>query len=88
MSNITFGLSDRVRRYLLSVSVREPEILARLREETAQLPMAMMQITPEQGQLMALLVRLLQARRCLEVGTFAGYTFRQSAPYSPSTSSR
>jgi predicted O-methyltransferase YrrM len=74
MSNITFGLSDDVRRYLLSVSVREPEILARLREETAQLPMAMMQITPEQGQLMALLVRLLQARRCLEVGTFTGYS--------------
>jgi predicted O-methyltransferase YrrM len=74
MSTLTFGLSDEVRRYLLSVSVREPETLARLREETAQLPMAMMQITPEQGQLMALLVRLLQARRCLEVGTFTGYS--------------
>ena len=54
--------------------MHEPEILARLREETARLPMAMMQITPEQGQLMALLVRLLQARRCLEVGTFTGYS--------------
>jgi predicted O-methyltransferase YrrM len=74
MSNTTFGLSDDVRRYLLSVSVHEPEILGRLREETARLPMAMMQITPEQGQLMALLVRLLQARRCLEVGTFTGYS--------------
>ena len=74
MSNITFGLSDAVRQYLLSVSVREPDILARLREETARLPMAMMQITPEQGQFMALLVRLLQARRCLEVGTFTGYS--------------
>ena len=74
MSNITFGLSDDVRRYLLGVSVHEPEILARLREETVRLPMGMMQITPEQGQLMALLVRLLQARRCLEVGTFTGYS--------------
>jgi predicted O-methyltransferase YrrM len=74
MSNITFGLSDDVRRYLLSVSVHEPEILRRLREETTRLPMAMMQITPEQGQFMALLVRLLQARRCLEVGTFTGYS--------------
>jgi caffeoyl-CoA O-methyltransferase len=74
MSNITFGLSEDVRRYLLSVSVREPDILARLRQETARLPMAMMQITPEQGQFMGLLVRLLQARRCLEVGTFTGYS--------------
>jgi caffeoyl-CoA O-methyltransferase len=74
MSTTTLGLSDQVRRYLLSVSVREPSILARLREETARLPMAMMQISPEQGQLLALLVRLLQARRCLEVGTFTGYS--------------
>ncbi len=74
MSNTTFGLSDQVRRYLLSVSVHEPEILARLREETARLPMAMMQISPEQGQLLALLVRMLQARRCLEIGTFTGYS--------------
>jgi predicted O-methyltransferase YrrM len=74
MSNVTLGLSHEVRRYLLSVSVHEPEILARLREETARLPMAMMQITPEQGQFMAMLVRLLQARRCLEVGTFTGYS--------------
>jgi caffeoyl-CoA O-methyltransferase len=74
MSNTTFGLSNEVRRYLLSVSVHEPEILARLREETSQLPLAMMQISPEQGQFLALLVRMLQARRCLEVGTFTGYS--------------
>jgi caffeoyl-CoA O-methyltransferase len=74
MSNTTIGLSDQLRRYLLDVSVQEPAVLARLREETARLPMAMMQITPEQGQLLALLVRLLQARRCLEVGTFTGYS--------------
>jgi predicted O-methyltransferase YrrM len=74
MSNTTFGLSDEVRRYILSASVQEPESLARLREETARLPMAMMQISPEQGQFLALLVRALQAKRCLEVGTFTGYS--------------
>ena len=74
MSNTTFGLSDEVRRYLLSASVHEPGILARLREETSALPLAMMQISPEQGQFLALLVRMLQARRCLEVGTFTGYS--------------
>jgi predicted O-methyltransferase YrrM len=74
MSNTTFGLSDAVRRYILSLSVQEPESLARLREETARLPMAMMQISPEQGQFLALLVRALQAKRCLEVGTFTGYS--------------
>jgi len=74
MSNTTFGLSDEVRRYLISTSVREPEVLGRLREETAGLPLAMMQISPEQGQFMALLVKMLRARRCLEVGTFTGYS--------------
>lgn len=74
MSSTTFGLSDRVRQYLLSVSVHEPQILVRLREETARLPLGMMQISPEQGQLLGLLVRLLRARRCLEVGTFTGYS--------------
>src|SRR5262245_32520657 len=74
MSNTTFGLSGEVRRYLLTASVREPQILARLREETAGLPMALMQISPEQGQFLALLVQVMQARRCLEVGTFTGYS--------------
>ena len=74
MSNTTFGLSADLRRYLISTSVREPEVLGRLREETAGLPLAMMQISPEQGQFMALLVKMLRARRCLEVGTFTGYS--------------
>jgi predicted O-methyltransferase YrrM len=60
--------------YVQAVSLREPEIMRKLREETALLPMAGMQIGPEQGQLMALLVRLLGARRCLEIGTFTGYS--------------
>lgn len=60
--------------YLHSVSLREPEALRQLREETSRLPHAGMQIDPEQGQLMALLARLVGARRCLEIGTFTGYS--------------
>lgn len=74
MSTRTLNLDDQLYAYLRRVSVREPDALARLREETMQLPMAMMQISPEQGQFMALLVRMLGARRCLEVGTFTGYS--------------
>ena len=73
MSSTTLGLSDRLSAYVQS-SVREHDALRRLREETAKLPLAAMQIAPEQGQLMALLVRLLGARRCLEVGVFTGYS--------------
>lgn len=74
MSNRTIGLSDELYEYLLAVSVREPEILKRLRAETAEHPASHMQIAPEQGQFMALLVRLLQARKTLEVGVFTGYS--------------
>lgn len=74
MSNRTLQLSDELYAYALRVGVREPELLRQLREETAQLPMARMQISAEQGALMAMLVRLMDARRCLEVGTFTGYS--------------
>jgi predicted O-methyltransferase YrrM len=74
MSNKSFGLPAHVYDYLLSVSLRESPILARLRAETAKLPMSMMQIAPEQGQLLSLLVRSLQPKRCLEVGVFTGYS--------------
>jgi predicted O-methyltransferase YrrM len=74
MSNATLGLPDDLRAYLLEYGVREPEILRDLREETAALPEHDMQIAPEQGALMALLVELVGARRCLEVGTFTGYS--------------
>lgn len=74
MSNKTFTLSDTLYRYLIENSVREPEILRQLREETAADPMSRMQIGPEQGQFMQLLVRLIGARRCLEVGVFTGYS--------------
>ncbi|MDH3589428.1 MAG: class I SAM-dependent methyltransferase [Gammaproteobacteria bacterium] len=60
--------------YLLSVSVREDNLLKQLREETAQLPESVMQISPDQGQFMALLVRLMGARTAIEVGVFTGYS--------------
>jgi predicted O-methyltransferase YrrM len=67
-------IDDRLHDYLLANSLREPEVLRRLREETAGLPHAGMQIGPEQGQFMALLVELIGARRTLEIGTFTGYS--------------
>ncbi len=63
-----------VHEYLISQSLREPEILRRLREETAVLPRASMQISPEHGQFMALIIQLMGARRTLEVGVFTGYS--------------
>jgi caffeoyl-CoA O-methyltransferase len=74
MTNRSISLTDSLYEYLLSVSLRESSLLRRLREETAVLPNARMQIAPEQGQFMALLVRLIGARRCLEVGVFTGYS--------------
>ncbi|HLJ13308.1 MAG TPA: class I SAM-dependent methyltransferase [Bryobacteraceae bacterium] len=67
-------ISEGIVDYLRSVSLREPDILRRLREETASLPNAIMQITPEQGQFMALLVELIGAKRTLEIGVFTGYS--------------
>jgi caffeoyl-CoA O-methyltransferase len=70
----SFGLSPAINEYILSVSSREPEILRKLRAETAKQPMSAMQITPDQGQFLALLVESIGARRVLEVGTFTGYS--------------
>jgi predicted O-methyltransferase YrrM len=74
MSRQTLPLDERLYAYLLGNSMREPEVMRRLREETAAHPQANMQIAPEQGQFMALLVRLLDARRTLEIGVFTGYS--------------
>jgi predicted O-methyltransferase YrrM len=74
MSNRSFGLDEAVYEYLLDHSLREPEILRRLRDETAADPKANMQIAPEQGQFMALLANLMGARNYLEVGVFTGYS--------------
>ena len=74
MSNRSIGLEEGLHAYLLDVGVREPDVLRRLREETAALPNANMQIAPEEGAVLAMLVRLLDARKVLEVGTFTGYS--------------
>lgn len=74
MSNRTINLTDDVVAYVRRVGVREHAALARLREETAPMPMAQMQIAPEQGAFMALLVQLIGARHILEIGTFTGYS--------------
>jgi caffeoyl-CoA O-methyltransferase len=74
MSYKSIGLDNRLYEYLTAVSLREPEILTRLREETATLPNAGMQIAPDQGQFMALLVKLTGAAKVLEVGVFTGYS--------------
>jgi predicted O-methyltransferase YrrM len=74
MSNVSVGLPPDLHAYLVEHGVREPDILRRLREETADLPQHDMQIAPEQGALMALLVGLIGARRCIELGTFTGYS--------------
>jgi len=74
MTDRRLTITDDIHRYLLEHSVREPEVLARLRAATAGLPQAAMQIGPEQGQLMALLAKLVGAKRCIEVGVFTGYS--------------
>lgn len=74
MSNASLGLPPDLQTYLVEHGAREPEILKRLREETALLPQHDMQIAPEQGAFMSLLVRLIDARRCIELGTFTGYS--------------
>ncbi len=74
MSNRSIGLSDALYDYLLENGLREPDVLKKLREETARHPEGEMQIAPEQGQFMALLCRMLGAKKTLEVGVFTGYS--------------
>ena len=74
MSNRTLDLTEGLVDYVRRLGVREHPVLARLREETAPMPNAQMQIGPDQGAFMALLVRLTGARRILEIGTFTGYS--------------
>ena len=74
MSTATIILDEKLREYLLNVSVKESEILRELREETAQMEYSAMQISPEQGTFMSFLVELIQAKRTLEIGVFTGYS--------------
>jgi predicted O-methyltransferase YrrM len=67
-------LPEKIARYIEEHSVREPAILRELRAATASVPMSGMQIGADQGQFMALLVQLTGAKRCLEIGTYTGYS--------------
>jgi predicted O-methyltransferase YrrM len=74
MSSKYTSLDQPLYDYILASSLRESPVLAQLRAETATLPMAVMQIAPEQGQFMALLIKLMGARRAIEVGVYTGYS--------------
>jgi predicted O-methyltransferase YrrM len=74
MASKSYLLDNKIHDYILASSLREPDILRRLREETAALPNAIMQIPPEQGQFFALLVGVLNARKTLDIGVFTGYS--------------
>lgn len=74
MTRRTTPLTDDLYPYYLEMAVRESDVHRRLREETARLEKAEMQISPEQGQFMTLFVLAMGARRALEIGTFTGYS--------------
>ncbi|MDY6941382.1 MAG: class I SAM-dependent methyltransferase [Pseudomonadota bacterium] len=74
MTRKTLTLDSRLHDYLLSVSLREPPVLRELREATDRLPERQMQIAPEQGQFMAMLLRLIGVNRAIEIGVFTGYS--------------
>ena len=80
MSNRAIQVDDRLHRYLIEHSLRESALLRELREQTAGHEWARMQIAPEQGQFMALLVELVSARRIVEIVTFTGYRALRMAP--------
>jgi predicted O-methyltransferase YrrM len=74
MADRTIGISDDLAAYVRELGAREPAVLTRLREATAALPQHRMQVAPEEGAFLAMLVELTGARRCIEVGTFTGYS--------------
>jgi predicted O-methyltransferase YrrM len=74
MTNQTIVMNDALYDYMLSVSLREHEVLRELRRATAKMSAGGMQIAPEQGQFMAMLVSILGARKTLDVGVFTGYS--------------
>ncbi|MEL6439679.1 MAG: class I SAM-dependent methyltransferase [Cyanobacteria bacterium J06621_8] len=74
MGKSSLGLEGELYQYLLSVSLREPEILTKLRQETKEHSGSIMQISPDQGQLFTLLIKLLHAKKTLDIGVFTGYS--------------
>ncbi len=74
MSSTNYLLEDKIYDYIIAASLREPPILKRLREETAKLPMSIMQVAPDQGQFMSFLVKLTGVRKAIELGVYTGYS--------------
>ncbi|MDR3477083.1 MAG: class I SAM-dependent methyltransferase [Gammaproteobacteria bacterium] len=74
MSDTTINLTPQLYEYLQNVSLREPEVLKQLRQQTQKMSTGHMQISPEQGQLMRLLVELIGAKKTLDIGVFTGYS--------------
>lgn len=74
MSDITLNLTPEVYDYMQKISLREPSVLQKLREQTHKMSMSQMQISPEQGQFMGLLIKLMHAKKTLDIGTFTGYS--------------
>ncbi|MDR3491943.1 MAG: class I SAM-dependent methyltransferase [Gammaproteobacteria bacterium] len=74
MSDVTLNLTPQLNDYLQKMSVREHEILTQLRQQTHKMSMSQMQISPEQGQFMGLLMKLMHAKKTLEIGVFTGYS--------------
>ena len=74
MANRTIQMTDPLYDYLLAVSLREPQVMTDLRTETAQLAERGMQMSPDEAQFMGMLVKLIGAKRTLEIGTFTGYS--------------
>jgi predicted O-methyltransferase YrrM len=74
MASRTDFIGEKITEYIVAHSLRDTPLLAQLRVETAKLPESGMQIPPEQGQFLALLVNAISARRCIEIGTFTGYS--------------
>ncbi|MEM6251371.1 MAG: class I SAM-dependent methyltransferase [Cyanobacteria bacterium P01_D01_bin.156] len=74
MSTQLLQLTENLYQYLLSVGVRDNALLQQLREENAQHPRSVMQISPEQGQFMGLLIQLMGVKKALEIGVFTGYS--------------
>ncbi len=74
MSNTTIQIDDKIYKYLLSVSLKEHKALKKLREVTLSMPGSRMQIAPDQGQFMGMIVKMIGAKKLLEIGTYTGYS--------------
>ena len=74
MSIRNLFLSNEIYQYILQNSFRDLPILKKLRDETIKMPFGSMQISPDQGQFMSLLIKLTSAKKILEIGTFTGYS--------------